>query len=46
VIDLDQILTAGIAQSQLAYVNTFYLTNEKLNMNFEYSVMPAAGQAG
>jgi len=41
--DLNQLITAGIGQSMMSYVNTFYLTNEKLTMAPEYTVMPSAG---
>jgi len=41
--DLTQLINAGIGQSMMNYVHTFYLTNEKLNMAPEWSVMPSAG---
>ena len=39
----DQLL-ADISKSQRAYVNTFMLTDSKLNMNANYSVMPGASK--
>ena len=42
-IDMNALLSAGIGKSMMNYVNTFYLSNEKLNMSPDYSVMPAAG---
>jgi hypothetical protein len=42
-IDINQVLNAGIGQSMLSYVNTFYLTDEKLEMAQDYRQMPSAG---
>ncbi|WP_207496989.1 hypothetical protein [Aridibaculum aurantiacum] len=42
-IDVNQVITAGIAQSQVNYLNTYFLTNDKLAMSPEYTVMPSAG---
>jgi hypothetical protein len=39
----DQLLS-DISKSQRAYVNTFMLTDSKLNMNANYSVMPGASK--
>jgi hypothetical protein len=41
-IDVNQLLTAGIAQSIMNYVNTYWLTNDKLRMSNTYSVMTDA----
>ncbi|MBO9619423.1 MAG: hypothetical protein J7539_10350 [Niabella sp.] len=41
-IDTNTILTAGIASNMLAYINTFMLTDDKLVMSNNYSVMPDA----
>jgi len=43
-IDENKILTANIAQSQQSYLNTFLLTDDKLRMNNEYSVMPGSSK--
>ncbi|BDC46044.1 hypothetical protein [Paraburkholderia terrae] len=43
-LDTDKIFTANIAKSQQSYLNTFMLTDDKLRMNNQYSVMPGAGK--
>lgn len=40
----DEQLVANISRSQRAYLNTFLLTDSKLNMNAQYSVMPGASK--
>ena len=40
----DDTMLANIAKSQRNYINTFMLTDSKLNMNANYSVMPAASK--
>jgi len=42
-IDINQLITAGVAQSQMNYVNTYFLTNDKLAMSPLFTVMPSAG---
>src|SRR6266700_1751193 len=37
-------LRCNIAKSQQSYLNTFLLTDDKLRMNNEYSVMPASSK--
>jgi hypothetical protein len=39
-LDPNQIIAAGIAKSQQNYLNTFLLTDDKLQMNNQYTVMP------
>jgi hypothetical protein len=42
--DESKIFAANIAKSQQSYLNTFLLTDDKLRMNNEYSVMPASSK--
>jgi len=43
-IDPREAYIAGIGKSQAAYLNTFYLVDDKLKMNAEYGVMPASSK--
>jgi hypothetical protein len=43
-IDENKIFTAGIAKSMQSYLNTFLLTDDKLKMNSQYSVMPGSSK--
>lgn len=43
-IDTDQAFVANIAKSQQAYLNTYVLVNNKLQMNHNYSVMPGSSK--
>src|ERR1022692_4277194 len=43
-VDINQLIAAGVGQSEKNYYNTFWLTNDKLSMDEKYSVMPQAGQ--
>lgn len=43
-IDENKIFTANIAKSQQSYLNTFLLTDDKLRMNNDYSVMPGSSK--
>jgi hypothetical protein len=40
----DQYITAGVGESMQAYLNTFMLTDDKLEMNSEYRTMPKSGK--
>ena len=40
----DQYITAGVGESMQAYLNTFMLTDDKLEMNGEYRTMPGSGK--
>lgn len=40
----NQIFASKIANNQQTYLNTFLLTDDKLRMNNQYSVMPGAGR--
>jgi hypothetical protein len=40
----DSIFAANIAKSQQSYLNTFLLTDDKLRMNNDYSVMPGSSK--
>ena len=42
-IDMDQLISAGVGQSEKNYYNTFWLTNDKLAMDENWTVMPDAG---
>ena len=42
--DENKIFTANIAKSQQSYLNTFLLTDDKLKMNNQYSVMPGSSK--
>lgn len=42
--DENKIFTAGIARSMQSYLNTFLLTDDKLQMNNEYAVMPGSSK--
>ena len=41
-IDDSKVYAANIAKSQQAYLNTFLLTDDKLRLSSEYSVMPGS----
>lgn len=41
-LDINTLLTAGIGAAMMNYVNTFMLTDDKLVMSNQYSVMPDA----
>lgn len=43
-LDPDVAFSASIAKSQQAYLNTFMLTDDKLRMNHNYSVMPSSSK--
>jgi hypothetical protein len=43
-IDVNQAFAANIAKSQQAYLNTYVLVNNKLQMNNQYSVMPGSSK--
>lgn len=43
-IDENKIFTAAIAKSMRSYLNTFLLTDDKIRMNNEYSVMPGSSK--
>lgn len=43
-IDENRIFTANIAKSMQSYLNTFLLTDDKLRMNNDYSVMPGSSK--
>lgn len=43
-LDEDRIFTANIAKSQQSYLNTFLLTDDKLQMNSDYSVIPSSSK--
>lgn len=43
-IDPNQAYIAGIARAQQSYLNTFFLLDDKLRMNSEYSVMPSSSK--
>ena len=40
----DKVFAANIAKSQQSYLNAFLLTDDKLRMNNDYSVMPASSK--
>ena len=40
----DKIFSANVAKSQQSYLNTFLLTDDKLRMNNDYSVMPGSSK--
>ncbi len=42
-ISMNQLITAGVGQSEKNYYNTFWLTNDKLAMDEKWTVMPDAG---
>jgi hypothetical protein len=42
-VDINQLITAGIGASMQSYIQTFYLTNQKLEMDPTWRVMPSAG---
>lgn len=43
-IDENKVFTANIAKSMQSYLNTFLLTDDKLRMNNQYSVMPGSSK--
>lgn len=43
-LDENKIFAANIGRSQQAYLNTFLLTDDKLRMNNQYSVMPGSSK--
>jgi len=42
-VDLQSLIAANVGQSEKNYYNTFWLTNDKLAMNAQWTVMPDAG---
>jgi hypothetical protein len=42
-ITMNQLIAAGVGQSEKNYYNTFWLTNDKLAMDEKWTVMPDAG---
>lgn len=42
--DENKIFTAGVANSQQSFLNTFLLTDDKLKMNNQYTVMPSSSK--
>ncbi|HEY1871535.1 MAG TPA: hypothetical protein VGG71_10780, partial [Chitinophagaceae bacterium] len=42
-VDINQLIAAGVGESEKNYYNTFWLTNDKLTMDEKWSVMPQAG---